>query len=74
MEASGQFHVPAVLLPGQSVRGTRWIGGWDGMDAVVKRSLFPLPGIETGLLDRPARSLSLYRLPSSTGRLRWGTR
>jgi hypothetical protein len=46
--------------------GTHWTGGWvdprAGLNDVVKRKLFTLPGLELRPLGRPARSQSLYRL------------
>jgi hypothetical protein len=57
---SGRF------TPGERTPGTHWIGGWvgprAGLDTVEKRKLLTLPGLELRLLDRPARSQSLYRL------------
>jgi hypothetical protein len=46
--------------------GTHWIGGWvdprASLDDVKKRNFLTLPGLELRLLDRSARSQSLYRL------------
>jgi hypothetical protein len=45
MEVSGQLQAPAALIS-----GTHWIGEWvgpiAGMDAVEKKRILPLPGIE----------------------------
>jgi hypothetical protein len=52
--------------PGHFTPGTHWIRGWvsprAGLDDVEKRKFMTLPGLELRLLDRPARSQSLYRL------------
>jgi hypothetical protein len=43
MEVSGQFHVPAALLPRKEPPDTHRIGGWVGLraslEAVVKRKI-----------------------------------
>jgi hypothetical protein len=43
---------PAPLNPGEVATSTHWIGGWvflgAGLEAVEKRKIFPLPGIEPG--------------------------
>jgi hypothetical protein len=50
MEVSGQYHVPAALLPGKESPFIHWIGGWVGprgvLDAVVKRKI-PRPRRES---------------------------
>jgi hypothetical protein len=50
MEVSGQLEAPAAFPPGKSEHGTHWIEGWMGpradLDLVVKRKIFPLPGLE----------------------------
>jgi len=47
MEVSGQLHVPAALLPGESDPGTRWITGGvgprAGLDAVARKRKIPEP-------------------------------
>jgi hypothetical protein len=53
---SGQFHAPASLPPGGRVGPTA------GLDDVAERKFLTLTGLELQLLDRPARSQSLYRL------------
>ena len=57
---SGQLHVPAVLSPGQN-DGTHsvWgcVGPTGGGGFWVQENLFSFPGIETGLIVRPIRSL-----------------
>jgi hypothetical protein len=49
--------------PGEIAHGTHWMRGWvtprGGLDAMEKRKILPLSGIEHRC---PARSLSLYRL------------
>jgi hypothetical protein len=46
MEVSGQLHTPAAL----PLEKSQWIGGWlslkVSLDALEKRKIFPLPGIE----------------------------
>jgi hypothetical protein len=65
MEANRRLHAPAALPPGKA-HGTRWIGDWmgsrDSLDAMSREYFSPLAGIELGILDRPARSPSLYGL------------
>jgi hypothetical protein len=57
---------PGRFIPGETAAGTHWIGGLveprAGLDDVEKRKFLILPGLELRLLDRPARSQSLYRL------------
>jgi hypothetical protein len=56
---------PCRLTPGETARGTHWIGGWvdprAGLDDVKRKSL-TLPGLELRPLGRPVRRQSLYRL------------
>jgi hypothetical protein len=63
---SGQFHIPAALLPWERAPATHWRGGWvnprAGLDDVEKRKFLTLPGLELRPLGRIARSQSLYRL------------
>jgi hypothetical protein len=59
MEMSGQLHSSAVYSLGKSPRYPleRRLGGpQSSLDAVEKRKILPLPGIE------PLSSLSVYRL------------
>jgi hypothetical protein len=57
--------------PMESSAGTHCLGKWPGpkagLDDVEKRKILILQGLELSLLNRPARSQSLYRLsyPSS---------
>jgi hypothetical protein len=50
MEVSGQLHALAALPPTETALGTHWPGGWvcprAGLDAVVKRIIPSLPGLE----------------------------
>jgi hypothetical protein len=54
MEMNVQFQARQ-LYPREIARGTHWIGGWvdprAGLDAMEKRKILPLPGIE----PRPSR-------------------
>jgi hypothetical protein len=66
---SGQRHAPAALYPWGKTPGTRWIGGWVGLRAVLDteargKNPFPTPGIEP---LSPVCSQKLYWLswPSS---------
>jgi hypothetical protein len=48
-EMSGQLHAPPDLPPGKEPPGARrigWVGPRAGTDAVEKRKILPLPGIE----------------------------
>jgi hypothetical protein len=51
MKVSGHLHALTALPPGKKT-GTYWIGGWVnpsvGLDAVEKRKILPLLGIEPG--------------------------
>jgi hypothetical protein len=38
------------------------VGLRTGLDAVERRKILPLPGLEVRLVGRPARSQSLYRI------------
>jgi hypothetical protein len=53
---------PCRFTPGEKAPGTHRIGGWvdprAGLDDVVKRKFFTLPGLELRPLDRPARRYS----------------
>jgi hypothetical protein len=64
MEVSGQLHATVALAPGKNPNA-HWIGDWVGtrlgLDAIKKRNILPLPGIE----HLPSSS-SLYR-PSYPG-------
>jgi hypothetical protein len=44
--------LPGCFTPGEIAPGTHWIGGWvalrTGVDAMEKRKILPLPGIEPG--------------------------
>jgi hypothetical protein len=57
---------PGLITPGESARGTHWIGGLvnnrAGMDDVGKRRFLTLPRLELRPFVRPALSQSLYRL------------
>jgi hypothetical protein len=57
---------PRSLYPRGNRPCTHCVGGWvgprDGPDDMVKWKFLILPGLELQPLDRPARSLSLYRL------------
>jgi hypothetical protein len=63
---SGQLHDPATLPPGERTLGIDWIKVWvgptTGLNDVEKRKMLPLLGLELRILDRPARSQSLYKL------------
>jgi hypothetical protein len=54
---------PCRFTPGEGAHGTHWIGGWvgprTGLDAVEKRKILPLQGLELRPLGRPAYSPSL---------------
>jgi hypothetical protein len=62
MKMSGQFQVRP-LHPRETAPGIHWIGGWMGprarLDAMEKRKIVPLPGIQ----PRPS---SLYHVAIST--------
>jgi hypothetical protein len=66
MEVSGQFHVPAALLPGKEPPSTPWIGCWlgpkCGLGDVEMRKYLTLPELQLRPLGRPAHSQALYRL------------
>jgi hypothetical protein len=72
MEASGEFQASVSLPRGKKVLGTHWIGGWmdpmAGMDAVEKKKLLLMPGIELRFLLRRARNPTIYRLSYNTQR------
>jgi hypothetical protein len=57
---------PSRFTSGETDPSTYWIGGWvgprAGVDNVEKRHFLTLSGLELRLIDRPARSQSLYRL------------
>jgi hypothetical protein len=57
---------PGRFTLGERGRSTHWIGGSvnprAGVDDVEKRKFLTLPGLQIRLLDRPARSQSLYQL------------
>jgi hypothetical protein len=57
---------PGHFTPGERAHGVHWIGGWvvprAGFDAVEKRKLLTLPGLELRPLGHPSRSQSLYGL------------
>jgi hypothetical protein len=58
---------PCRFTPGERALGTtHWIEGSvgprAGLDDVVKRTFFNLPGLELRPLGRPSRSQLLYRL------------
>jgi hypothetical protein len=61
MEVRGHLHASAAYIPGEIAPGTHSIGGWvgprAGLDAVEKRKILPLEGVE----PRPSTP-SLYRL------------
>jgi hypothetical protein len=65
---TSQLHIPAALPHLGRTSGTHWIGGWLlavprlGLDAVKKRKILTILGLELRPLVRPARSQSLYRL------------
>jgi hypothetical protein len=46
---------PGHFTPGERAPGTYWIGGWvdhrTGLDAIEKRKILPLLGIETRLFS-----------------------
>jgi hypothetical protein len=50
MEASSEFHEPAALFLGEIAPGTHWTGDGKGhsagVDAMEKRKIFHLPGVE----------------------------
>jgi hypothetical protein len=52
MEVSGQLHTLAALTPRERVPDTHWIEGWMSprisLDAIDKRKILPLIGIEAG--------------------------
>jgi hypothetical protein len=56
--------LPGLFISGDRATGTHWIGGWvgprDGLDDVENRKFLTPPGLELKLLNRPARSQSLY--------------
>jgi hypothetical protein len=56
---------PWPFYHGEGASGTHWIG-WvgpiAGLEDVEKRKFLILPELELRLLDRPARTQSLYRL------------
>jgi hypothetical protein len=61
----------SVSRPGRFIAGEKapethgiddWVGPRTGLDAVEKRIILPLLGLELQPLGRPARSHSLYRL------------
>jgi hypothetical protein len=73
MEASGQLHVPAALLPEKDPPPRypldRWLGGpqsWSGHD-IEEEDSQPSPGFESRPSDRPAR-----KVKQSKGCLRTG--
>jgi hypothetical protein len=57
---------PGSFTSVETAPGTHCLGDWKdpraGMEAMKKRNSIALPGIETPLLVRPARSPCLYRL------------
>ena len=57
MEVSGQHHAQSALSPGKNP-GTDWAGGWvvtsDGLDALEKGKIFPLPSF----VSRTAQSVA----------------
>ena len=58
MEASGQHHAPAVLLPGKNP-GTHWIEDWVGPSGDLDRCVVVfchLPWIDPRFFHRPFRS------------------
>jgi hypothetical protein len=64
LDGSNLASRPGRFTPREGANSTHWIGGWvgprAGLDAVEKRNLLPLPGIEPRFC--PARSPFLYRL------------
>jgi len=60
MVVGGQRHFPVALPPGKSP-STRCIGGWVGPKARLD-GFGKSPFYRHSILDRPARSESLYRL------------
>ena len=56
MDASGQLHAPAALLPGKTP-GTHWIGGWIWEK---RKSPLPLPGLEPRPVEHVASSYTDY--------------
>jgi hypothetical protein len=71
LDASCQLHAPAAFPPGETARGTYWIGGWmsprTAVDDVVRRKFLTLPGLELRPLGRPPPNQSLSRLSEATG-------
>jgi hypothetical protein len=68
MEASGKFHVPAVLPPMEEAPITNWVGGWVGLSQLLwtlwtREKLLAAPGNRTIFLGHIACRLdqSLYR-------------
>jgi hypothetical protein len=61
---------PCRFTPGERAPGTHWIGGWMGprfgLDAVEKRQILPLTGIETGP-SRPSLYLRQSYRPNFRG-------
>ena len=57
---NGQQHVPATLYPGERP-GVHFAGGWVGPMCGLDRCRKSHPH-QDSILDRPARSQSLYRL------------
>jgi hypothetical protein len=58
---SGQLHAPGALPPRDPLDRRLGVCPTSGVDDVVKRKFFPLPGLELRPLGHPARNQSLYR-------------
>ena len=69
MGVGGQGHAPAALPPGK-ISVTYCIEGWAGLRAGLKGAE-NLASTGIRLLDRPARSESLYLLRHSGPRMTW---